>query len=75
MGYAKLLAQRFLEAKARLEEGVHVVNHLANGGMILLNMYQWTGEEKYLDGGELSLVEQVITARKYASFKRIFTQV
>jgi hypothetical protein len=49
--HAKLLAENFLATKERLEQDqAFRPNELANAGMALLDLYQWTGEEQYIDG-------------------------
>jgi hypothetical protein len=49
--YAELLGQNYLEVKERIARGeAYRPNELANAGMALLNLYQWTGEKQYLDG-------------------------
>lgn len=50
MDYAKMMAERFADAENRLKSGEsYKVNELANAGMVLLNMYQWTGEKRYAE--------------------------
>ena len=49
--YAELLGQNYLDAKERIARGEGFrPNELANAGMALLNLYQWTGKEEYLEG-------------------------